>query len=344
MKLEFMKYLLINLLLFFISTSVSAEKNFIYKKNDLNVRKKILRKHGVRLPRGFERLKCKTLDKNDSCFPSGVVQAIKLGGVYKKLWKAERIIDEEQDIEGERLLKKIMRDYPKNPKVYWLLAKNLFFRGERMPSEDVEGRDRVFLEGIKWSKKCIELDKNNINCLLHAGTLMGRRATNKGIIKFLFDGKKVEQYWLQAYASGEHYRFPSLTTSLGAVNYALGVFYRLCPDSFILNLFFGFRGNIDKSIKHIKNAINTNNKQVELRTELTAALFCKYEREKDQISFKSGLTQIEICKKLKPSDKINEISQQHCNMLEKNPKLGCGYSRDRQQETDEEKFKEQASK
>lgn len=340
-----MKILLLVILIHSICISnIKANDKFNYEKTDPSIRKKIWKKHRLRLPKDFEKIECKKVDDKDSCFPTGLVQAITLGKEYKLLWKAERLIDEEQDVEGERILNKILKTHPNNSKVYWLLAKNLFFRGERMDPRDVEGRDRVFVKGIEYAQKCVELDKNNINCLLHAGTLMGRRATNKGIIKFLFDGKKVENYWVNAFKSKQHYRFPSLNTSISAVNYALGVFYRLCPDSFFLKLFFGFKGDIDKAIMHIKNAIKNSPKQVELRTELVASLFCKWDREQDEESKKMGIEQSNICKKLIPSDKINTISQLHCDMLEENPKLGCGYSRDRQQETDEAKFKEQAQK
>ena len=51
---------------------------------------------------------------------------------------------------------------------------------------------------------------------------------------------------------------------------------------------------------------------------------------------------VKACLAIKPPDRISEISQEHCRKLKQSPTISCGYSRDRQQETDIERFREQA--
>ena len=166
-------------------------------------------------------------------------------------------------------------------------------------------------------------------------------STNQGIFKSLFNGKVVEKAWLAAIATKEHYRFPSSNTSVGATYYGLGIFYRLVPDSWFLNLIAGVRGSIDQAMKYLKLARQTKQNQIELYTELVAAHYCKWDRDGDDGAKAQGDAYAKTCESLPVPDAINEISQKDCGKLKKDPSMGCGYSRDRQQETDVDKLKEQ---
>ena len=89
----------------------------------------------------------------------------------------------------------------------------------------------------------------------------------------------------------------------------------------------------------MQRALGTKTDQVELYTELAAANLCKFDRE-DSVNAKEAADRwLKGCLKLKPKDPLNEISQKDCIRLQKDPDLGCGYSRDGQQETDIEEAK-----
>ena len=72
---------------------------------------------------------------------------------------------------------------------------------------------------------------------------------------------------------------------------------------------------------------------------MAASQFCKSEREDSIEAADDGRKSISICQSIKPKSQLDKISQADCAMLLTDPSLGCGYSRDRQQETDVEKFK-----
>ena len=321
--------------------AAEAASTAAYDFHDPAVFDRIQAERGIPFVKDYDMAGCTKIDKDDHCLPTAYVRAVKEGEPWESLWKGELAVREADDKEAYKLLRELQRKYPDNHQVYWLLAKVLFFRAEKMEEGAVEAKDKVLTEGIEWAEKCISLKPNDINCQLHYGTLIGRWSTNKGIFKALFNGKVVEKAWVKAIATKEHYRFPSSNTSLGATYYGLGIFYRLVPDSWFLNLIAGVRGSIDKAMKYLRLAHQTKRNQIELYTELAAAHYCKWDRDDDLGAKAKGDNYVAECVKLPVPDAINAISQKDCHRLLGTPTMGCGYSRDRQQETDVDKLKEQ---
>ncbi len=277
--------------------------------------------------------------KEDHCLPTAYVDAIEKGEPYVSLWRAETLINDGNDVEAEELLLRIDKESPGLSRVKWLLAKNLFFRSDRMAEEAVDEKDKYLTQGVEYARECLKLAPEDINCHLNLATLLGRWSTNQGILKGAFNAEEVRDAMLKASSIKQHYRYPSGNTALGASYYALGIFYRLAPDSFWIELFFNVRGDVNLSIGYFEEARKTKTDQIELYTEMAASQFCKSEREDSIEAADDGRKSISICQSIKPKSEIDKISQADCAMLLTDPSLGCGYSRDRQQETDVEKFK-----
>jgi hypothetical protein len=322
-----------------VGQMASAAK-YDYKASGIEHR--ILEETGIALFDDYRKRRCILANKDDHCLPTGYIEAVENGGVYETLWEVEVLLMLERDQEADRMLRKIHQDHPTLSKPLWLLAKNLFFRAEHLPEHAVEERRTALEEGTKWAEKCVALAPDDINCQLHLGVILARWSTNNGIIKSVFNGPAVSAAWDKAIKLKTHYRFPSANTAWGAANYGMGIFNRLVPDSWWFNLFFGFRGNIDRSINFLRAAGATKDDQVELYTELSAAYYCKWSREDSEWARREGDKSVKACLSIKPPDRISEISQDHCRKLKAKPKIACGYSRDRQQETDIERFREEA--
>jgi len=305
-----------------------------YDYKDPGIFARVKAEKGIPFVDDYDRKACLPLNADDPCLPSGYLRAIEEGEPWISIWKAELVMRQQDLMGADKLLRQLDRKYPKNPKVKWLMAKNIFFRTEVMDENARDAKATLLEEGVKWARECLEAAPNDINCLLHYGTLVGRSSTNAGIFKTLSKGSIVEEAWLSAVNTKQHYRFPSANTSLGATYYGLGIYYRLVPDSWWLDLFFGIRGDINKSIKYLQRAMGTKPDQVELYTELAAANYCKFDREDSDRAKEDAQRWINTCLKLKAKDPLNEISQAHCTKLQNDPELGCGYSRDGQQETD----------
>ena len=220
------------------ATESAVEEPLDYRA--VNLEATVLERYGIPGVPNRTKIPCVPISKDDPCLATGYVDAIEKGEPYISLWKAESLIHEQDDVGAYGLLKDLSRRYPKNSRSYWLQAKNLFFRAERLPRNAQKRRAVVLDEAVEWAKKCVKVNPKDINCHLHLGTAIGRWSTNNGILNSVWNGDDVEDAWLYSLKLGQHYRFPSGNTSLGASNYALGIFYRLAPDSFWLELFFGF--------------------------------------------------------------------------------------------------------
>ncbi|MBT6488939.1 MAG: hypothetical protein HOK97_04200 [Deltaproteobacteria bacterium] len=310
-----------------------------YNFKDPGVFARVLAERGIEFVSKYDFKGCLARDKQDNCLPTGYIDAVEKGEPWESAWKAELAIRNQDLMGADKLLRKLRKRYPNNSKIRWLMAKSIFFRTEVMDKDAKKVKGKLLAEGVQWAKECVDMAPKDINCLLHYGTLVGRSSTNEGIFNTLSKGAVVEGAWLGAVSTGEHYRFPSANTSLGATYYGLGIYYRLVPDSWWLDLFFGIRGDIERAIKYLERALGTKADQVELYTELAAANFCKYTREDSETAKEAAHRWISRCEKLKAKDPLNEISKRHCSMLKTDPDLGCGYSRDGQQETDIENAK-----
>jgi len=280
--------------------------------------------------------------KDDHLLPTGYIQAIEKGEPYISLWKIEH--DFGKDIDAEKALKKILKKYPKNVKAHWVMALNYFLRGEGLPRLDEKGRELEFAKGREWGKKCVKLDPQNINCRLFLGSNTGRMITNSGGLTKAWYASEIHDTFKAGAKSKAHYRFGNSMTSLGTVYHALGAVYRMVPDSFLVKLFFGVRGDIKKSIHYHKLAVATKPSRIPYVTELAASYLCSFDRDEDQKALEAGKKELKRCLSLKPRMKIEVMSQEDCGKLLKTPELACGYSRDRQQETDIDKLKEMHKK
>lgn len=309
---------------------------------DPQIEFKIEKALGIAFPQGFRERRCKPVSKDDFCLPSGFLQAVQQGEVYRKLWEAELYIQYDRDLEADAVLRQLRVQFPKVSKVYWLMAKLLFFRAEKLSENAVEAKEELLLEGIEWAKIGVELDPTNINTQLYYGTMVGRLATTKGVLNAAWYASDVESAWRKAIETNGYYRFPTAHTALGATHYGMGVLYRVLPDSWWLSFLFNVRGSIDKSIEHIELALKECDDAPELYIELVSSYLCKWERDDVQEAKKKAEEAIQLCLKAEPKEALHRASQHDCNRLKVDPSLACGYSRDRQQGTDVTKLKRSA--
>ena len=294
----------------------------------------------LQLPDDYASLRCLPAYEGDDCLPTGYVRALaSKSEADRELWELELLIDSMNDKVAEPKLRAFMKRYPRRYEPTWMMSKNFYFRAEQLPAEDIAGREAALEKGIEWAEKCLELRPLDANCNVFYGALLARLSTTRGIVRSVFNGPRVHTAWSKVVESRQHYRYPSTNTALGGASYGLGILYRLAPDAWWMSTFFGFRGDIDRSIQMHLLARSTKDDQVELYTELAASYYCKWQRTESKTARKRGNEMVKTCLAGKAMDAINEVSQAHCRRLKAEPTAGCAYSRDRDQETDPSAFR-----
>ena len=312
--------------------------------NASNIEEIVTKEYGLPFPKQYDRTLYSAAYEGDHKLPTGLINAIEKKGIYIDLWKAELAIDDENYRLALKLLKEAEKKDPKNHNIYWLLAKNIMFEGLRQDEKATKIKGVLFKKGYEYALKCRALAPEEYNCEMHIGALLGRVKTNAGIWSTLFNAGKVEKAFNNANRLAnegkQHYRYASGNTSIGVSAFALGVMYRMAPHGWFMKLLSPVDGDLDKSIKFHKQTVKTKPSEAEYSTELGASYLCKWNIKKDDDALRIGKEVLTRCANLPvPRSATSKISHRDCSRLIKNPKLACGYSKDRQQETDPDKIK-----
>ena len=223
----------------------------------------------------------------------------------------------------------------------YLLGSAAFNYGSSLYDAKREAEALTALDvGLAAAEKCVTTKSNDpsfqvIPCRFMKGSLTSKIASINGILSALSKAKGVLDEWTSA-ADGDVDLVMSKTHTLKAsANYALGLFYRLVPDLWLVNMIFDVRGNLDESVRRhqLSTKIQPEN-ACYLYGEYTA-LVCrgqKRSRSEDTslaeklsarvASMKAESTLLARCK-----ISVKKISEQ--------PKTACGFTGAKQVNEDE---------
>ncbi len=235
---------------------------------------------------------------------------------------------------------------PKDIEALWRKARSIYGKGEIMANQGASAATRIQMYGevVALGERILAIQPGHGEGLHWYGTGLGRTATAKGVLSSLFMADDIEGAWLGATKSSYRYRAVDGSSSFPADSYyALGQFYRLCPDSSIVKLLTGTRGDIDKSVQWLRKAVADTPNRPEFAKELGVSLLCKAERDDDSAALAEGRQWLQKSLAMpgdKPTDKLDK---QQIPVILSRADEACGYSRDGWQDVSEESLKKQAN-
>ena len=241
--------------------------------------------------------------------------------------------------EAGKLLDHALDGAPKSTDLLWRLARVYYEMGEILPPDDRDARLRTFGTAEAYARRCIEADPEEGECHFWLGAAVGRRSTTKGLLNSARAGKEIESSFQRAIKLGLTYRSSTGHSSLANAHYALGQFYRLVPDLWIIKLLTGVRGDMDRSVDHMRKAVVIETERLEFTKELGVALICNGERNDRPELIEEGkatLTKVASLPVTEPSDLTDKT---HAQMLLADPSLCCRYSRDGQKGLSDDELK-----
>ena len=265
---------------------------------------------------------------------------------YEQIYQEGREDQSRQEFEEAlRILETVLKKNPKWLDGYWQIGSITFQLGSTYTDEkDHPIARKIFVKGEKATRKCLKIDKNHPLCKLMLGSALGKIGTIDGVFASLSNAKEIESLWVDVSESRYNFNFSKNVSMQGSVRYALGMFYRLIPDFFLIDWLFDVRGDIDKSIQYHRESIAIDGKNACATLMLAASLLCKSKGEKGEPSTKEGLTLLAETKSAKTKNLTIQVCVRDAQKLMDNPSNGCGYTTAKQQETDEESFKKQQKK
>jgi hypothetical protein len=216
---------------------------------------------------------------------------------------------------------------------YWMIGEAAFQLGNSLSNpKDIKGTRAIFVKGQEATEKCLKIDSKNVLCKMFLGASLGKIASIDGIFSSLRRASAVEALWLDITKSGIDHRLSPNSTLQGSARYALGLYNRLVPDSFILKMMFGARGDIQKSISFHKESVEADGGNTCNLMMLGVAQICSVKGDvKDKVGIE-GLKNLADAKTKPITNAMGNACARDIPKIEKDPSLACGYETTRQQE------------
>lgn len=226
---------------------------------------------------------------------------------------------------------------PQDPEIYWHIVRFMYDIGELVQRDDPSmNKDAFYTEMVAWADQGLALAPDHPHLLFAKGVAMGRLGTTRGVLSSLWMAQTVEQSWLKVTTSPYRYATPNEREILPCdAHQALAIYYRLVPESWLVNMIAGTRGDIAKAVSHAEQANACSPNVIRQLKELGVASLCYHERRGDPARAASGRAALEKVLTLSPNSAIEKIDQQHARRILDDPSLACPYSRDGQQQLDE---------
>ena len=222
---------------------------------------------------------------------------------------------------------------------YWMRGEAAFQLGNSMTSpKNMKESRAIFVKGQEATETCLKKAPDNPLCKMFLGASLGKISSIDGIFSSLRRASVVEGLWLEVVKSGVDYQLNPASSLQGAARYALGLYYRLVPDSFILKMMFGARGDIKKSVAFHKESVEMDGGNSCNLMMLGVSEICAAKADvKDKLT-QDGLRNLADAKAKPVASALSKTCVADISKIEKDPSMACGYETSRQQEeaTEEE--------
>jgi hypothetical protein len=165
---------------------------------------------------------------------------------------------------------------------------------------------------------------------------MARLGTTKGVLSSLFLARGVEADWLAA-TEGTYASLGGEEVLPTDAYHALGVFYRLVPDWWIVQVIAGTRGSLDKSLEMHEKAV-AGRASIDALKELGVTELCIAETRDDQAMRARAMATFDRALGMPAHGDKHKLDQDHIRRMKADPSMACEYSRDGQQDLDRKKL------
>lgn len=259
-------------------------------------------------------------------------------------WDLELLYHQHRYQEGLAAVEQKLAENPNDVELIWHQVRFMFETVEQIERTDTSmDKEALYEKMAEISRRGLALDPDHGHLQFALGVSLGRLGTTRGVLASLSMATPIEDTWTACMESDYRYRSIAGEEMLPCdCAHALGIFYRLVPDSWIVELIAGTRGSLQKSLEVHERAKQCKADDISILKELAVTQLCMGEKENNNdliIAGRANLLQIGALPASAPSD---HTDQRHARQLLLNPKLACGYSRDGQQDLDDDKLQEQA--
>jgi hypothetical protein len=256
-------------------------------------------------------------------------------------WDLEVLYEQERHLEGEQLARRRYHE-TKDPHLTLHIARFAYQRLEGDTTLTRKEREAVYVEALSVLDEGIAADPDDTHLRFARGVVLARLGTTRGVLSSLRLATDVESAWLATIESDYRYRSIGTQEQLPCDAYlALGIFYRLVPDMWLVKAIAGTKGDLRKSLELQTKGAACAPTTIRNLKELGVTQLCIGTSEKDDAMIAKGKATIERYLTLEPTMEAERVDLRHGRLLLADPDMACGYSRDGQQDLDESKLEKQ---
>ena len=231
-------------------------------------------------------------------------------------------------LEAAHIFESLIGKAPEEPHTYWRIARDYAWLAELAPPSDTKKRARYGNLAMAWADRGLQIDPRCGECCFYKYAGMGRVAISHGILSSMGWLKQISQTLDHCMEIPPAFAQEPWNPELGNFYYAAATFYRLLPDSRMLEISTGIRGNPHRSLDLSRRAVALVDQRIDYNVGLAASLLCvgnEDDREELVSEGRAVLKRVQGLPDLMPTDPLDRRAARR--MLEK-PESACDYSRD----------------
>lgn len=233
--------------------------------------------------------------------------------------------------EGLRVAEARLAADPTDPNLHFIRFRFRFDLGETR-----FGRGGTHAERVAWYQEMLDTvevglahNPDDPHLIFCRALGVGRLATIQGVLASLWTASSIERDLHTVVDSGLRYR--SIAGEEDVPSHpllALGIFYRLVPDWWIVQQIAGTRGNLDRSISYIRQAEASAPGQIQVGKELAVTLLCIGQTRDDPAALAEGLITLHEVSRRSSKISTDPVDLEHVQILLADSTRACDYSRD----------------
>lgn len=231
-------------------------------------------------------------------------------------------------LKAAQIFEHLITQAPEEPHTYWRIARDYAWMAELTPASDIETRARYGTLAMAWADRGLAIDPHCGECCFYKYAGMGRVAMAHGILSSLRWLKQISQTLDRCMQTPPAFVHEPWNPELGNFYYAAAAFYRMLPDSRMLEMSVGTRGNPHRSLELSRRAVALADQRIDYNVGLGASLLCvgrADDREDLLTEGRAVLARVPEFRDLMPTDTLDRRAARR---LLEHPDQACGYSRD----------------
>ena len=206
-----------------------------------------------------------------------------------ELWQASvKAEAERRNLDAAGLREKILARHPDQVHTRWRAARDLIRAAEDYLATDPKTAIELVKRGRTHARAGRRVDPTCAECCFYDFANLAREAATSGLMSSLPLLREMKPVIDACIASPPTWRDSDWQTEEAALYFGASQFYRLTPDSAVVEWVIGFRGDIRRAVAFSRKADASAPDRIDLRTELGTSLLCLGDREDDPAAVREG--------------------------------------------------------